>query len=256
MTDQSVFETTESKAPVSGDPVVAEAQAAQPTTAYEDLLAEIKNESGERKYDSIPKALEGLRNAQDYIPQLKGDLSKQEQEIIRLREELAKRESVEDVVSRLTSERAKDGTPATEGLDEQKINDIVQSIIQRNSAESQQASNAQVVSSALIAKYGDAEKAKAATAAKAEELGISVKELGELAKKSPKAVLAYFSVAPQGQTKTNSGTVNTSPFQRGQEEVKLERPEKSLLAGATSKEQAAYMAAIKAKVYADLGVEQ
>src|SRR3989304_5674023 len=70
-------------------------------TTYADLLKTIQNEQGQQKYDSLPKALEGLAHAQQYIPQLKTELQTKEQELITLREELAKRPAVDAVVTRL-----------------------------------------------------------------------------------------------------------------------------------------------------------
>jgi hypothetical protein len=41
------------------------------TNVFEDQLKQIKNETGEQKYDSVPKALEALQHSQSFIGQLK-----------------------------------------------------------------------------------------------------------------------------------------------------------------------------------------
>src|SRR5690606_3151116 len=111
------------KAPVNN-------QAPDANSQYADLLNTIKNEQGQPKYDSLPKALEALVHSQQYIPQLKTELQTREQELATLRAELEKRSTVEDVVSRLTAQQDKpqdQGTPpATSGLDEQAVLQLVQ----------------------------------------------------------------------------------------------------------------------------------
>jgi hypothetical protein len=68
-------------------------------------------------------------------------------------------------------------------------------------------------------------------------------------------VLELFNTsAPKGPTPTTS-SVNTSGF-KPQEQDALKRPEKSLLSGATSKQQAEFMRQIKERVYARNGITQ
>lgn len=255
MTDQSLFE--DNKPQNSGQPQKTPAEGVQTASSdpsLEDLLGQIKNESGERKYDSLPKALDGLRHAQEYIPQLKSELSAKDQELQKLREELSKRESVEDVVSRLTAQKAEESQPAPQGLDEQSVEALVQSALQKQQTASQEATNLQQVNSALVERYGSAESAKQAIAKKAEELGISASEIGELAKRSPKAVLAYFPAQSSQDVSPSKGSVSTSQFTYAKNNPELPRPSKSLLSGATSREQMEHMQRIKEKVYADLGI--
>ena len=60
---------------------------AQGSNDLANLLGSIKNERGEPKYKSVEDALVGLRNAQEYIPQLTQKLSTQELELKAAREE-------------------------------------------------------------------------------------------------------------------------------------------------------------------------
>lgn len=221
-----------------------------------NLLTGIKNENGQPKYDSVPKALEGLAHAQAYIPQLKAELSQRDQEIARLREELNKRESVEDVVSRLTAtqrENESQGTPpATSGLNEEAVLQLVQKALGQQKAYDQAAQNQAQVQQALTSKFG--EKAHEAVKAKASELGISPQKLGQLASESPAMVLALFNTSAQPTVKPTTGSQHI-PATYMPEQPKLERPAKSLLSGATSKEQTEFMRKVKADVYAKLGVQ-
>ena len=111
MTD-NLFTSTEQ--PTSQPPVDVNPQA--------DLLKMVLNERGEPKYSTMEEAFKGLANAQQYIPQLKTELSAKEQELAQLREELAKRQSVEEVVSKLTTAQQQQPQATTSGvIDEQGI---------------------------------------------------------------------------------------------------------------------------------------
>ena len=247
MTDQSdVFSGTTS-AP-------AENTTSAPTD-YADLLGGILNEQGKPKYDSIPKALEGLANAQQYIPELKSTLSQKDQEIAALKAELEKRAAVEDVVTRLTANQSQPQgqgqPPATSGLDQEAVLNLVRQQLEQSNVEAQAKTNYAQVQQALSQKFG--EKARDVIQQKANELGTSPQELGRLASQNPKMVLALFNAEAKPSVKPTTGSVNIPPYSTQMPE--LERPTRSLLSGATSKEQAEYMRKIKEHIYAKHNVQ-
>lgn len=226
-------------------------------SAYADLLAAIRNEEGKPKYDSVQKALEGLSHAQSYIPQLKTELQTKEEEINNLRAEMEKRGSIEDVISRLTAKQDQggqhnEGTPPQQvGLDEQAAKALFEQMLNETKQKESFRSNEQTVQNTLYAKYG--EKTSEVVANKAKELGTTASQLGELAKQNPQMVLALFNTsASQAGPTTSSRTIPSSYIQK---EDPLERPSKSLLAGATGKEQAEFMRKIKERVYARHGID-
>lgn len=225
-------------------------QQPSPSNIFEDQLKNIKNENGEQKYDSLPKALEGLANAQSYIPQLKTELQTKEAELAELRKQLEGRASVEEVVSRLTaqqeSQKAPEQTPAQEaqGLDEKAVAEMFNRFTSQQAKESLSASNAERVRTALTEKFGD--KAQEAVQQKAKELGMTPDGIRALASQSPQAALALFggaSLSPQPTTSSLNFPLSSPAPQE------LKRPEKSLLSGASSKEQAAFMRQIKEEIY-------
>lgn len=222
--------------------------------AFSDLLKHIVNENGQQKYDSIPKALEGLAHAQNFIPQLKSEVQTKDAEIARLRAELEQKQALEEVVGRLTATQqtnVKDEPPVTSGLDEQAVMNLVrQTLAQKEQQESAQ-SNILKVQETLSSKYG--EKTVEVLEAKARELGTTRQELGKLASQNPQLVLALFNVtASSGAKPTTSSVTLPSSYQPAREELK--RPEKSLLSGATSAEQRDFMRKIKEETYAKYGV--
>lgn len=250
MTDQSVF----SQQDPATKPQEQQQQQAAPN-AYEDLLKGIKNEQGLPKYATLDEALKALQHSQEYIPQVKSQLSQKEQELADMRAKLEQQASLEEVVSRLTKPNQpepQDNHPLGSGLDESAVMKLVQQQLERNQQTLSAQANQQQVESALKAKYGD--KTVDVVKQRAAELGLTPQALGELSSKSPQAVLALFNTQGSQGLKPTTSSVNTSGFH--QQQPALERPTKSLLTGASSKDQAAYMAKIREDVFRKNGIDQ
>lgn len=248
MTDQSVF---------SNDPTPAtkpqDTTQGQPN-AYEDLLKTIVNEQGQPKYANLGEALKALQHAQGYIPEIKTQLTAREQEVLRLQAELEQRQSIEDVVSRLAKPNqsdVRDNPPPTSGLDESAVMRLVQETLERQAQLSAAQTNQAQVEQALKAKFGD--KTKEVVQQRAAELGLTTQALGELSSKSPQAVLALFNTQGTHNPQPTRSSVNIPP-NRLPDSPALERPTKSLLSGASTKEQMEYMAKVRQKVYDDNGI--
>lgn len=222
---------------------------------FSDQLANIKNERGEQKYDSVQKALEALQHSQEFIPQLQTKMAAQEEELNKLKEAVAKSEAVEDVVSRLTA--SQDDTATTvQGLDEEATTALIEKVVEGKAAQKIAEDNFSAVNTALVDKFGSPEAANKIVIEKAKELGTTPEKLGELASANPKMVLALFGTsatkvtgAPPTETVNSDGLVNQAPKEG------LQRPDKSLLSGASYKDQLEYMKQIQADVYKKFGVE-
>ncbi|MNS07733.1 hypothetical protein D3C72_391840 [compost metagenome] len=246
MTDQSVFNNDQPATPPNDTP-------AQPN-AYEDLLKTIVNEQGQPKYANVNEALKALQHSQTYIPEIKTQLTQREQEVLRLQAELEQRQSLEDVVSRLAKPNqpdVRDHQSAASGLDESAVMKLVQQQLERNQQMSAAQANQAQVEQALKAKYGD--KTADVVKQRASELGLTPQALGELSSKSPQAVLALFNTQGTHSPQPTRSSVNIPP-NRQPDSPPLDRPAKSLLTGASTKEQMEYMAKIRQKVYDENGI--
>lgn len=249
MSDQNVF---------SGNQEVKTDQSINKESLFADKLAEIRNENGEQKYDSVIKALDGLANAQKFIPQLKTELSQKDQEIATLKAQLEKVQSVEEVVSRLlpNSEGSQGkpevsvNQPNVSGLDEQAVTSLIKNYLSSENEIKTKSDNINKVQSALIAAYGD--KAAEVIRNKASEIGTTPKDLESLASSYPDMVLKLFEVKSQQTKLHTTPSVHIPPYTTSQSE--LDRPTKSLLSGATSREQKDYFAKVRANVHQRLGV--
>lgn len=225
-----------------------------PNDAYANLLSAIRNEQGAPKYDSVEKALEALKHSQEFIPTLKNELSQKEQELAELRANKERYENLEAIVQRLTAkEPAGEGEPpAAKGLDEQAVSELVKKTLAETEMTRKANENLNKVQQALIGKFKD--KAADAVKQRASELGVTTKDLEELAKKSPALALQLFNTkvgdSPSATSSSLSSTLNVP------EHPPVSRPEKSLLSGASSEDMKDFFSKVKDEVYRKHGITQ
>ncbi|QHJ80876.1 MAG: hypothetical protein [Bacteriophage sp.] len=213
-------------------------------------LFNIKNEKGEPKYDSLEKAIGALEASQVFIPQLKDENERLKQELEAYKADLAKRDTVEDVISRFTTSRQSQEPPHTsdvpKGLDEAAVQEMLQRTLTEREKAAVASQNVSAVRNALVSKFGD--KAQEVVAAKASELGLTMDALSSLSASSPQAVLSWF----QASTPTSSGAPVRSSVNLPDAKPKegITPPSKSLVrGGASSKDLMEYMAQIRKQVY-------
>lgn len=250
MSDQSVFDTNNNNSQET-----PEIKDSQSSNVFSDLLNSITNEEGKPKYNSVEEALKGAANAQEYIRQLKEKQEALESNLTQAQQQLAKSEAIEDVVSRLSANQNQEpqATPDSQGLDEQTIANLINKQLAEKSLQEAATLNKDKVNGELFSKFGD--KAPEVVNSKAKELNISVNQLEEMSKQSPQLVLSLFGLT-QSNLKSGPTTTTTSYTPpEGDKSTDLEKPTKSLLAGASSKEQAEYMAKIRQRVYEKYDVQ-
>ena len=238
MSDQDIFSSNEE---------VIDTSPASPD-AFADLLASVKNDSGEPKYKSVEDAIKALANSQAHIRTLEAERKAQDDELAQLREKAKKVDNIDEVLAKLSAkesqEQPRQETPATGGLTEEAIVNLVKKALDGRDNEVKQKTNLQLVQSALAEKFGD--KANEAVRKKASELGTTPEKLGQLSVENPNLVLALFDAVKAKPALPSTSSVNLHSPASPQP---LGKPEKSLLLGATSKEQTEYMKKIKEEVY-------
>jgi len=242
----NVFATPDSSQPAQ--------QQSTPISPFADQLAGIKKEDGTQKYDSVEKALEGAAHAQDYIPQLQSTLATKDAELVQLRAELDKRQSVEEVVSRITQPQEAPVTEPTaqvpQGLSTEDVAKLVQQELVKSQQQSTAQANVQKVANGIQEKFGA--NANDVVANKARELNTTTAALEQLASQSPEMVMALFNTAPQGTVSPTAGS-HTIPQQPAGHEP-LAPPESSLLSGSTSAKQVEFYKKVEADVHRKFGV--
>lgn len=224
---------------------------------FADQLSKIVNDKGEPKYKDVAQALEALAHAQQFIETLKTEKADLENRFTQTASELEKRASVEEVLARLTGNKAnttaaQDDHPKESGLDENKIRELVLSALNEQNQQSTAQQNLTKVSQTLTQTYG--EKVKEVIRNRAQELGTTAKDLEELSKTKPNLVLSLFQDVNVQNTQPSTSTQYTPRTQN----QKLEPPkrERSLMRGATSKEVLEALRASKEYTNKRLGVTQ
>lgn len=226
--------------PTATQPQAAQATAApnvQPPDPVNTLLASVKNERGEQKYNSLSDAINGLKHAQEYIPTLKSELSAKEQALAAALARAAELEAANQTLLTLTTPQTQPSPQAAPPVfDESKIAEMVQQTLSQREQQAAAQKNTQTVVSTLQQVFGaDAEKAYND---KASELGMTVAELNSIASKSPQAVFNMLGIKPQ-KGKPNvaplQGTVNPAAYQPKTNSF-IGRNEKSMMLGATTEE--------------------
>lgn len=223
-----------------------------PMAQYADLLKSIRNEQGEQKYDSLDKALEALRHSQQYIPDLKSQLSERDRKIEELMTEANKIKELEAVVERLARSQpnGEGNPPATSGIDEKAVLELVQRTLTQSREREAIEANKKRVQDELLKKFGD--KAQEAIARKAAELDMTPEELGELAARKPALVLGHFQVETKPTVNQPGAGHNVPPIKKN--DLDIPTPSKPLLSQGTSKEREDHMKLIREKVLAKHGI--
>lgn len=223
------------------------------SSGVEDLLAAIKNEAGEQKYKTVEEGIKALIASQAFIPTIIGEKKALETELEALRIKAGQAQSMEEVLRKLAAEKETlpiVSDPPAGTLSADKIAELVRKELANASASSEAQKNFETVQNSLKSKFGD--KTQAEVARKAAELGTTPEKLGELSRSSPAMVMALFNAAKAPGFTPTTGSIHlpTNP-----NVPSLERPAKSLLLGATSREQKEFMMKVKEDVYRKHNVE-
>ena len=191
-----------------------EAPAAPQTPSFDDHLKKIVNDDGRQKYNDIPTALDGLKNAQDHIKTLTEQLAE-------AKKKADEAKGIDDVLKQLQQEAQPVApTSGDSGISQEDALKLVNDALTNKELQDRQNANADALKETLIKRYGDEAKAALAFQEKAKELGVTTEEFKALAVNNPKLVLAHFSSSNTVPDNTTEPKVN--PFQlKGEPETEL-----------------------------------
>lgn len=239
-TDSSIFN--------SGNPTDSSTTAganANNSNPLETLLAGIKNESGAQKYASVEEALKGAAHAQDYIAQLKrekDEADRQAQEARRIAEEskgqLSEQETLKRSIQELTQKYAEQSSNSGTALTPEQIAELVNRTLSQKETASKAQANVASVIDAMKAKFGD--KAEEVFLNTANDLGLTVAEMNDLAAKSPKVILKSVGVSgvqanQPSHIAPGSSVLNTAAFTPKQDS-QIKRNSQLTSVGATTQD--------------------
>tara|TARA_R110000764_G_scaffold223731_2_gene312674 strand:- start:463 stop:1215 length:753 start_codon:yes stop_codon:yes gene_type:complete len=220
---------------------------------FNDLLNTIKNDSGERKYNTVESALEALKHSQEYIPNLQTDKDKLSQELETLKGQQSKIEDLTSIVEKLTAQKVEPSDQTNNTLGEQDVAKLVQAALSQNQAEATKTSNTKSVTDEMSKLFGT--EAEKSFYGKADELGMTKESFNELAATSPKAVLALFGKSAQTPSLTTGSQNVNRDFTKPVNSGAVDKSEKSIMAGASTRDLVAEMKRHREAVYAKHNVQ-
>lgn len=229
MSDENIF--ADGTTPPVSEPVKA-------TIALPDSVKDLVGP--DKKYATIEKALEALVPAQNHISTLESELKA-------LREKDESRAPVDKVYETVQELLRQKADQPAGAVDEATI----VGLIDRQLTASKQADNAEAnkraVVEALRGKFGD--KAQEVYNAKANELGVGVGFLNDVAKKSPKAALELFGLGAKAPSMPahSSGSINLDAINS---RPQLPEKPKTVMGGSTTKDVVAMWQYCEQKVKA------
>lgn len=236
------------------------AQPASDPNPLGHLLAGIKNERGEVKYNTIEDALTGAAHAQNKIVEDQATMAQLQQELITAREEAAQLKgalNVKDLIKPQTPEPTQESSPAIpQGLSEEQTVELFKKLTVQQSTEATQSTNIATVVDTLKEKFGS--QANEVFYKRATEMNMTADQMNTLAATSPTAALSFFdAVSPTPELNPTQTSVNTASTPAPTIiDGPLPRGEQSMLLGADSKDVIAEMQRHKAAVYEKYGVNQ
>jgi len=170
---------------------------------FADQLAAIKNDQGAPKYSTVNDALHALKSAQSHIKTLEDENSDYKTKV-------TSDNNMQTILDALKSNKDELASQTSETqIGVQDLEGTTMEVIQKYEAQKEADRNQQEVTSMLVEKFGD--KAKEMYIKKANDLGLSAKDLDTLSARSPNAVFEFFKEADKVAFNTNvESSVNTS----------------------------------------------
>jgi hypothetical protein len=237
MSEEFMGTTNTQSAETSLPAVEAQTVRQEDRPEYGEFLQAITSIEGKPKYKTVADALIGAAKAQEHIQRI-------ETENAELRGVAKKVETMEQLLQRLEQGKGSDQTLMPKVEDQEQM---VLSVLEKRDHALRERQNREQVLESLKGKFGD--KVQEVLQAKANDIGLSVAELGSLAARSPKAVLNYFDTklfSPSVQS-----TVNTQALSPKATEAKA--PE-NIMWGASNKDVVGFFRQVKEEVNKELGL--
>lgn len=152
-----------------------------------DPFAELVGEG--KKFQTAEELARGKLEADKFIEQLKEELKMTRTQMAELEEKASKRETVSDLVAAVRNANKHEGeSESNQSISEDKLQEMVTSILDGRHEKQTRLANYQQANQAVLDKFnGDVEAARAYTAERARQLGITTDKLKALGEESPSA---------------------------------------------------------------------
>jgi hypothetical protein len=149
------------------------------------------NDGSEGKADISQADLDELRvrdeHAQQHIPQLESENEEMRERIVQLENDLASSAKVDEVLERIQNKNSGETK-----VDPEQVADVVEGRLQEKARQEVEDRNWETSLGKLLEQYGDWDKGNEAIMARSAQLGMTVKEASQLARRSPDAFEQLF----------------------------------------------------------------
>lgn len=209
-----------------------------------DILKSITSTTGEQKYQTTTDALYALKHSQEHIAKIEAENTE-----LRGSAELGDR--MDKLFTKLEQEPKKSETPAAVGsIGIEDIKEVTAKVYKDLKAEDVVTGNLNKVDRVMGERYGD--KAKELVAQKANDLGVGIDFLMDMAARSPDGFVSLFP-APEKSVGTSelTGSVNADALKPNESDQDL-TPKTDLLYGAPTSEVLAHWNKVGDSVKAEL----
>ncbi len=243
MADQATIIEGEGKpeeqpTPVKTDPVpeTKDNVTAPLAPDYTKSLGAIVTADGRQKYNSVDDALNSIVPAQSHIVNLEHEAQNKDDQILELTNQLEKAKGAEELAEIIRSKPGEPSIPAPDsGLKREEVADLVISAMKTEEIRKARATNIDKAVTTLVAHFGSTDDTEKAYRKLAEDKGLSVNILNEIAAQSPDELIRMFGVDVASKPAEKiAPTFNPSVITAQQDGTKTETP--SVMGGANTEQ--------------------
>lgn len=167
-----------------------------------------------KKFATLDELAKGKLESDKFIDQLQGELKTVREQMAELEEAASKKATVSDLVKAVENANKKVDEEGNQPVSEEQLKKLVTDIMEGQTEAQTRASNFKQANQSVLDKFnGDVEAARAYTAERAKQLGLTTDKLRALGEESPSAFRALMDV----KASTGSQSVTALP------EVNVER---------------------------------
>ena len=182
------------------------------STVETSPLAQLVGE--DKKFKSLDDLAHGKLESDKFIEQLQGELKQVREQMAELEDAASKKATVSELVDAVKNANKKVDEEGNQPVSEEQLKEMVNSIMDGRYEKQTRLTNYQQANQSVLDKFnGDVEAARAYTAERAKQLGITTDKLRALGEESPSAFRQLMDVQPS----TGSQSVTAIP------EVHVER---------------------------------
>ena len=160
----------------------------------------------DKKFKTLDDLAKGKLESDKFIEQLQGELKQTREQMAELEEAASKKATVSDLVDAVKKANKKVDEDGNQPISEEQLKTMVADIMDGRTEAQTRASNFRQANQSVLDKFnGDVEAARAYTAERAKQLGLTTDKLKSLGEESPSAFRQLMDVKPSTGSQSVTG---------------------------------------------------